>query len=76
MKRVDLIRTLTDLGCVLERHGARHDWYRHPVTGVAQAVPRHRDVNEHLAKRIIRLLTPPDDTNGDAELDDASESPS
>ena len=57
MKRVDLIKTLERMGCVLIRHGARHDWYRNPESGVSQAVPRHREINEHLAKRIIKLLS-------------------
>ena len=61
MKRVDLLRKLGELGCELIRHGAKHDWYRNPSTGVSQAVPRHREVNEHLARKIIRELTPPDD---------------
>ncbi len=56
MKRVDLIRAIEDLGCVLIRHGAKHDWYRNPATGVSQPVPRHREINELLARRIIRLL--------------------
>jgi hypothetical protein len=30
MKRSDLIRRLAELGCVLSRHGARHDWYTNP----------------------------------------------
>ena len=57
MKRADLIQTITGFGCVLIRHGAKHDWYRNPNTGVSQAVPRHREVNEHLARRIIRMLS-------------------
>lgn len=28
MKRVDLIKSIESLGCVLIRHGAEHDWYR------------------------------------------------
>ncbi|MCA9153191.1 MAG: type II toxin-antitoxin system HicA family toxin [Pirellulaceae bacterium] len=56
MKRVDLIRTIEDLGCVLIRHGAKHDWYRNPTTGVSQPVPRHREIKDHLARRIIRML--------------------
>ncbi len=65
MKRVDLIRTLEQMGCVLVRHGAKHDWYRNPQTGVSQPVPRHREIKEHLARRIVRMLsnagpTPPD----------------
>ena len=57
MKRLDLIRAIEASGCVLVRHGGRHDWYRNPVTGVSQPVPRHREVKEPLARRIIRLLT-------------------
>ena len=56
MKRVDLIRTVVGLGCELVRHGAKHDWYRNPTTGVAQPVPRHREIKEPLARRIIRML--------------------
>jgi predicted RNA binding protein YcfA (HicA-like mRNA interferase family) len=56
VKRVDLIKTIEGLGCVLIRHGGRHDWYRNPKTGVSQPVPRHREIKERLAKRIIRLL--------------------
>jgi|688.fasta_scaffold76357_3 predicted RNA binding protein YcfA (HicA-like mRNA interferase family) len=57
MKRVDLIKAIEASGCVLVRHGGRHDWYRNPVTGVSQPVPRHREVKEPLARRVIRMLT-------------------
>jgi len=57
MKRVDLIRSIEASGCVLVRHGGKHDWYRNPATGVSQPVPRHREIKEPLARRIIRLLT-------------------
>ncbi len=57
MKRVELIRTVESHGCTLLRHGGKHDWYRNPITGVCQPIPRHREINEMLAKRIIRLLT-------------------
>jgi predicted RNA binding protein YcfA (HicA-like mRNA interferase family) len=56
MKRVDLVRRLESFGCVLVRHGAMHDWYRNPNTGVSQPVPRHREINERLARKIIRTL--------------------
>ena len=61
MKRLDLIRTIERFGCELERHGAKHDWYRNPTTGVAQAVPRHREIMEPMARQIIRMLSNPDD---------------
>jgi len=56
MKRRDLIKILTDMGCVLVRHGRKHDWYMNPQTKQSQAVPRHTEVNELLAKSIIRKL--------------------
>jgi mRNA interferase HicA len=62
MKRTDLIREILTLGCKLVRHGAKHDWYRNPTTGVAQPVPRHREINELLARRIIKVLGGPPTT--------------
>lgn len=56
MKRVELIGIIEGFGCVLIRHGAKHDWYRNPATGVSQPVPRHREIKEHLARHIIRML--------------------
>jgi mRNA interferase HicA len=45
------------MGCTLIRHGGKHDWYQNPQTHVAQAVPRHRQIKEPLAKHIIKLLS-------------------
>jgi hypothetical protein len=61
MKRTDLIKAISAMGCVLARHGRKHDWYRNPETGVYQAVPRHREIKERLARRIIRMLGNPDE---------------
>ncbi len=60
MKRVDLIRTIQSFGCVFVRHGGKHDWYRNPLTGVAQPIPRHRELKEGLAKHIIKELSNPE----------------
>jgi mRNA interferase HicA len=57
MKRVDLIKRIKDDGCILIRHGAKHDIYQNPNTGAAQPVPRHREIDEQLARKIIRVLT-------------------
>jgi mRNA interferase HicA len=57
MKRVDLIRELESAGCLLIRHGGRHDWYQNPNTGASQPVPRHREVNDFLAKHVLKKLT-------------------
>ena len=70
MKRLDLIRALEVAGCVLVRHGGKHDWYRNPATGVSQPVPRHREIKEPLARRIIRLLSTPADGEGDPPKDE------
>jgi predicted RNA binding protein YcfA (HicA-like mRNA interferase family) len=56
MKRTDLIKTLERMGCVLVRHGANHDWYTNPLTKQSQPVPRHNEINEYLAKSIIKKL--------------------
>ena len=61
MKRADLISTIEGFGCELVRHGGKHDWYRNPATGVSQAVPRHREIKEPLARRNIRMLSNPND---------------
>jgi len=56
MKRTDLIRKLDEAGCVFLRHGGNHDWYHNPKTGASQPVPRHREINEFLAKHILKYL--------------------
>ena len=56
MKRRDLIKKLADTGCVLIRHGGRHDWHHNPRTKVSQPIPRHREIKDILAKHIIKML--------------------
>lgn len=60
MNRRTLVKKITEDGAILVRHGANHDWYRNVVTGVMQAVPRHREVEEQLARSIIRKLSTPE----------------
>jgi mRNA interferase HicA len=57
MKHVDLIRQLESCGCVMLRHGGRHDWYHNPRTRATQPVPRHREIKEFLARHIMRKLS-------------------
>ena len=64
MKRRDLLTELEQIGCVLLRHGAKHDIYHQPKTGKSEPVPRHREVNEFLAKKILKSLTPPEEKSG------------
>jgi mRNA interferase HicA len=56
MKRAELIRKIEHMGCVLIRHGGRHDWYQNPNTKISQPVPRHREITDSLAKYIIKML--------------------
>ena len=56
MKRRDLVRMLEQMGCVLVRHGGRHDWYTNPQSTHSQPVRRHDEINENLAKSIIKKL--------------------
>ena len=56
MKRKDLISKLEEIGCLFIRHGGNHDWYQNPKTKVAQPVPRHTEINDSLAKHIIKML--------------------
>ncbi len=59
MKRKDLIKELEKMGCVLIRHGTKHDWYHNPRTKISQPIPRHKEINEYLAKHIIKMLKNP-----------------
>jgi mRNA interferase HicA len=56
VKRRDLIKQLEGMGCILLRHGGRHDWYHNPATRVSQPVPRHREINEQLARNILKKM--------------------
>ncbi len=56
MKRRDLIKQLEEIGCIFIRHGSNHDWYQNPITKVSQPIPRHREINENLAKHILKML--------------------
>ena len=56
MKRTELVKTLEKMGCVLIRHGGKHDWYHNPATRMSQPIPRHKEIKESLAKHIIKKL--------------------
>jgi len=56
VKRKDLIKKITSAGCVLLRHGNKHDLYGNLKTGKKQPVPRHNEIDENLAKHIIKEL--------------------
>lgn len=56
MKRRDLLKRLANAGCVFVRAGARHDLYRNPTTSKQQPIPRHTEIDEALAKHILKVL--------------------
>lgn len=56
MKRRDLEKILRIAGCYLKREGAHHSLWINPKTGIVEAVPRHADVKEPLAKKILKSL--------------------
>ncbi|MHB1309296.1 MAG: type II toxin-antitoxin system HicA family toxin [Limisphaerales bacterium] len=54
MKRRELIRHLATHGCTLLREGARHSVWVNPDTGQKEAIPRHAEIDDHLARKICR----------------------
>ena len=56
MKRNDLDRRLRMGGCYLKRQGAEHALWINPKTGVVEAVPRHTEIKDPLARKILRNL--------------------
>lgn len=52
LKQRDLIKKLEAGGFVFERHGSNHDVYARGTE--KEEVPRHKEIDERLAKAIIR----------------------
>lgn len=59
MKRRDLLRHLRAHGCELLREGGRHSVLVNRAKGVASTVPRHREIDDMLARKICRDLEVP-----------------
>lgn len=56
MQRRELEKRLRLAGCFLKREGASHSLWINPKTGVIEAVPRHNEIKEPLAKKILKSL--------------------
>jgi len=56
MKRKEFIRQLLQSGCVLYRHGAKHDVYLNPQNGKKQPIPRHQEIHDKLVRHIKKHL--------------------
>ena len=53
MKRLKLEKKLIECGWYLKRHGSNHDvWTNGEIT---EYIPRHREINEKLAKKITKI---------------------
>jgi mRNA interferase HicA len=59
MKRRDLLRHLERHGCSLLREGRNHTVYVNSARGKSSTIPRHREVNEFLARKICQDLEVP-----------------
>lgn len=60
MKRHELIRHLEAHGCRLLRDQGKHSVYYNPANNRTTAVPRHREINDFLARKICRDLGIPE----------------
>ncbi len=56
MNRRDLERKLRIAGCYIKREERSHSLWINPKTGVIEAVPRHKEIKEPLAKKILKNL--------------------
>jgi len=56
MKRIELVWHLEAHGCYLLREGRKHGLFVNPANNQTSAVPRHREINEFLARKICRDL--------------------
>jgi hypothetical protein len=57
MKRNDLIKHMRRNGCFLKREGAGHSLWCNPSTGHSEAVPRHTEIPNRLARKICKCLS-------------------
>lgn len=65
MKREVVLKRLRKAGCYLKRKGTSHSLWCNPETGHIEAVPRHVEIPERLARKILRALL---DKESDCDL--------
>ncbi|MDO8751134.1 MAG: type II toxin-antitoxin system HicA family toxin [Dehalococcoidia bacterium] len=59
MKRRDLVSHLVKEGCILQREGAKHSVFLNPENGHLATIPRHREIEILLARKICRQMDIP-----------------
>ena len=60
MKRNALLKHLRRYGCYLKREGSAHSLWTSSQTGWTEAVPRHTEISDELARKICRKLSVPE----------------
>ena len=63
MKCESLIRHLRRHGCYLKREGRSHSIWTNPNTGQSEAIPRHTEIPDRLAKKICQGLSIDDEVS-------------
>jgi hypothetical protein len=56
VNRKEFVRGIIRDGCVFLRPGSNHDIYLNPANGAKQPVPRHKEIDNVLAKHIRKHL--------------------
>jgi hypothetical protein len=56
VKRAAFLRELAQKGCVLHRHGSRHDLFLNPANGKKAPLPRHNEIRDSLCRLIRKQL--------------------
>jgi mRNA interferase HicA len=59
MKRKELLKYLSKHGCKFLREGGKHSWWWNPEQNKRSSIPRHKEVNDLLAKKICKDLGVP-----------------
>ncbi|MEW5890890.1 MAG: type II toxin-antitoxin system HicA family toxin [Pseudomonadota bacterium] len=59
MKRLDLLRHLEAHGCSFLHEGGSHTDYLNPTARKISTIPRHREINDFLARKICKDLEVP-----------------
>jgi len=54
MKRNDLLKYLRSHECEFIREGSRHSWWWNPSQNKRSAIPRHAEIDDHLARKICK----------------------
>ena len=57
MKRKELEQKLRIAGCYLKREGSSHSIWINPKNGIIETIPRHNDIKEPIAKKILKNMS-------------------